>query len=231
MVIKMYDLAGAEDERRFSPYCWRVKMALAHKGLEVETIPWRYMEKEKIAFSGQGKVPVIIDGDTTVYDSWDIANYLDDKYPNKPSLFGSAEAKGQALFIKHWTENVLHPNLYPLPFQDIVEHLHEKDKVYFRESKEAWLGKSIEEFVGNPQDKLKQLNVILNPLRKTLEMQSFIAGEQPNFSDYIVFAPFQLARSVSPQKLLAKEDPIYVWRDKMLNLYDRLAGKAMGYDV
>ena len=34
--ITLWDLAGAEDDRRFSPYCWRVKMALAHKGLEFE---------------------------------------------------------------------------------------------------------------------------------------------------------------------------------------------------
>jgi glutathione S-transferase len=31
MAIQLYDLAGAEDDRRFSPYCWRVKMALQHK--------------------------------------------------------------------------------------------------------------------------------------------------------------------------------------------------------
>ena len=39
MAITLYDLAGAEADRRFSPFCWRTKMALAHKGLEVETIP------------------------------------------------------------------------------------------------------------------------------------------------------------------------------------------------
>jgi hypothetical protein len=31
--MQLYDLAAAEPERRFSPYCWRIKMALAHKGL------------------------------------------------------------------------------------------------------------------------------------------------------------------------------------------------------
>ena len=57
--IKLWDLAGAEDDRRFSPHCWRVKMALRHKGLEAGEIPWRFSEKEAIAFSGQGRVPVI----------------------------------------------------------------------------------------------------------------------------------------------------------------------------
>ena len=46
MAIKLYDLAAAEDDRRFSPYCWRVKMALKHKGLDFETIPWRFTEKD-----------------------------------------------------------------------------------------------------------------------------------------------------------------------------------------
>ncbi len=31
--IRLWDLVGAEDDRAFSPYCWRTKMALAHKGL------------------------------------------------------------------------------------------------------------------------------------------------------------------------------------------------------
>ncbi|WP_375505338.1 glutathione S-transferase N-terminal domain-containing protein [uncultured Nostoc sp.] len=58
--IRLYDLAGAEDDRRFSPNCWRVRLALLHKGLPFETVPWRFTEKETIAFSGQGKVPVIV---------------------------------------------------------------------------------------------------------------------------------------------------------------------------
>ena len=37
MTITMYDLAGAEADRRFSPFCWRTRMALAHKGLSAET--------------------------------------------------------------------------------------------------------------------------------------------------------------------------------------------------
>ena len=39
-------------------------MALAHKGLAVETIPWRFTDKAALAFSGQERVPVIRDGDT-----------------------------------------------------------------------------------------------------------------------------------------------------------------------
>ena len=47
---KLYELAGADENRRFSPYCWRVRMALAHKRLEVESLPWHFTEKEAIVF-------------------------------------------------------------------------------------------------------------------------------------------------------------------------------------
>ena len=73
MTIRLFDLAGAEPNRRFSPYCWRTKLALAHKGLTVETIPWRFIDTDTITMSGQGRVPVLLDGDKVVSDSWMIA--------------------------------------------------------------------------------------------------------------------------------------------------------------
>ena len=52
MTITLYDLAGAEADRRFSPFCWRIRMALAHKELPVETVAWRFTEKEALAPTG-----------------------------------------------------------------------------------------------------------------------------------------------------------------------------------
>ena len=77
----MYDLAGADPDLRFSPYCWRTRFALAHKGLPVETMPWRFTDRDAIAFSGQAKVPVIQDGGKVVSDSWAIAEYLEEQLP------------------------------------------------------------------------------------------------------------------------------------------------------
>ena len=61
MAITLYDLAGADENRRFSPYCWRARMALAHKGLTFTTVPWRYADKAVIAAFGSDRVPVIVD--------------------------------------------------------------------------------------------------------------------------------------------------------------------------
>ena len=47
----MFDLAAADENIRFSHYCWRVKWALAHKNLDVKYLPWDFTEREKIYFS------------------------------------------------------------------------------------------------------------------------------------------------------------------------------------
>lgn len=39
MSLKLYELVGTDAARPFSPYCWRTRMALAHKGLTAESLP------------------------------------------------------------------------------------------------------------------------------------------------------------------------------------------------
>src|SRR5258706_287114 len=129
MTMKLYDLAAAEDDRRFSPYCWRAKMALKHKGLEFETIPWRFVEQDAIAFSGQGLVPVLV------------------------------------------------------------------------------------------------------RLRLLLVQSDYIAGKGPGFADYVLFGAFQWARCVSPIRLLEPDDPVYSWRERLLDLWEGYGREAKGFPV
>ena len=227
-MIKMYDLAGVDENRRFSPYCWRIRMALAHKGLYVEFMPWRFTEKDKIKFSGQERVPVLMDGNNTVADSWEIANYLENAYPDSPSLKLN---NGEVLFIKFWAETVLHPEILLLLVLDIHDNLRPEDQSYFRESREKMFGRPLEEVVANRQDRLPRLQKMMTPLRSTLSKQEYLSGETPGFSDYIVFGAFQWARCISDFSLLNDNDIVYVWRDKMLNMHDGLALSAVAYPV
>ncbi len=232
MTIKLYDLVTAEENRAFSPFCWRSRMALAHKNLEVEIMPWRLTEKEAIAFSNQDKVPVIVDGnngDKVVVDSWNIANYLEETYPDQPSLFGSAEAKAQTMFIDSWNGSLLGV-LVPIIIYDVFENLDPKDKPYFRESRESVFGKSLEEFKDVTEDQINNFRTFLEPLRNTISQQPFLGGETPNYADYLVFSTFQFARSISPKQLLETSDPVYAWREKMLDLFDGIGRKSLGFN-
>ena len=230
MTIQLYDLAGADENLRFSPFCWRVRMALAHKGLAYETIPWRYSDKAKIIATGQGAVPVIVDGETMIHDSWVIANYLENEYPQRP-LFGNAAARGAALMIKFWTERTLHPLLLRILIMDIYAAIHENDRAYFRESREKRFGMTLEQIATDSDNQREPLRAALEPLRLTLNEQAFIGGAAPTFADYIVFGALQWARCVSPMKLLADDDSVYAWRKRLLDYFDGMAGNAMAREI
>ena len=69
----------------------------------------------------------------------------------------------------------------------------------------------------------------LDPLRRTVERQDFLAGEGPGYADYIVFGAFQWARAISEFEVLAADDPVRAWRGRMLDLHDGLARRAPAY--
>jgi glutathione S-transferase len=229
MPITMYDLAGAEADRRFSPFCWRAKMALAHKGLAVETVPWRFTEKDRLPQPNQGRVPVIVDGDRVVHDSTAIADYLEERYPDRPLLFGDEIGRALTRFVQNWTETVLQVGLIRLVVLDIHRHSHPKDQPYFRSSREERFGTTLEEFVKDREARLPAFRASLDPLRRTVERQDFISGERPAYPDYIVFGAFQWARAISDFEVLATDDPVFAWRGRMLDLFDGLARRAPAY--
>ena len=47
--LRLWELAGADPKRVFSPYVWRVRLVLAHKGIGYESATWRYNDKPLIA--------------------------------------------------------------------------------------------------------------------------------------------------------------------------------------
>ena len=59
-------------------------------------------DQAMIAFSGGERVPVLVDGDRTVTDSFRIAEYLEDTYSDRPSLFGSAAGRAHVRFVNAW---------------------------------------------------------------------------------------------------------------------------------
>ncbi|MBS0559132.1 MAG: glutathione S-transferase family protein [Proteobacteria bacterium] len=227
--LVMYDLAGADPDRRFSPYCWRAKMALAHKGLPVRAVPWRFMDKDVIAFSGQGRVPVLVDGDTNVNDSWSIAEYLENRYPDRPSLFGGPSGRAVTRFVNSWADRVMVPAVARLVIVDILEHLHERDRDYFRKSREKAFGRPLEEVMADRDTQVLALRQALEPIRATLRAQPFLAGDAPAYADYIPFGVLQWARAISPFRLLEADDPVAEWRGRLLDAFDGLAKRAPGY--
>jgi len=229
MSIVLYDLAG-RDDRRFSPHCWRTRMALAHKGLEVEARPTRFVEIASIAGGDQKTVPVIEDDGNTVADSWKIAEYLESAHPRAPSLFGGAAGKALTVFVQNWTVGTLHSGLVGLIIKDIHDHLSDEDRDYFRSTRERRIGRSLEEVQEGREGRVEGFRDSLSPLRRTLAAQDYLGGAGPIYADYVVFGAFQWARTISAFAILAPDDPVRAWFQRCLDLYDGLGRAATGYD-
>jgi glutathione S-transferase len=231
MTLKLYELVGTDAARPFSPFCWRTRMALAHKGLAADSIPWRFTEKAAIAPHGSEKVPVLLHGEKPVVDSWGIANYLEDAFADRSSLFGGEGGRAVMRMLNWWGDITVVGGIFPLVVADIPTHLAANDAAYFRASREARLGKPLEEVAAVRDKGVVNFRKSLDPLRLTLKTQPYLGGAAPNYADYIVFGGFQWARVVSPFKLLEADDPVYAWRERLLDAFDGLARKSPGFAV
>jgi glutathione S-transferase len=223
MELRLYELAGADPARLFSPYCWRIRYALAAKGLRAETIPWRFTDRDAIAPHGAEKVPVLVHDGRAVHDSWAIAVYLEETFPDRPSLFGGAAGRELSRFVNAWADAVMVPGIARLIVADIVQVLDPGDVAYFRTSREARFGTTLEALCAGRDGEVAGFRQALHPLRMVLRGQPFLGGAQPLHADNITFGPFQWARCTSPFRLLAEDDPIEAWRQRMLDLHGGMA--------
>ncbi|MBL8584346.1 MAG: glutathione S-transferase family protein [Rhizobiaceae bacterium] len=228
MPIILYELVGADAGRPFSPHCWKAVMALAHKGLDFQRVPTPFTAVPAVEGGASKTVPVIRDGDTVVSDSFEIARYLEEAYPDRPSLFGGAGGLATARFVERWSQMSVHPYLGAAALTDIHSVLAPEDQAYFRASREARFGKPLEAVAAGRDAGLAMFRATLEPLRSMLSYQQFIGGDGPLFADYIVFGALQWVRITSPYRMLDAEDPISAWFDRCLDLH---GGLGRGVDA
>jgi len=221
-MIELWELKGKGD-RRYSLFSWRTRMALKHKGLEFTTHPVAMSDKAAIAFSGGKTVPIIKEGETTVRDSWKIAEHLEDRYPNSPSLFGGAIGRGVTQAFNTWVDRAVVPAAMPVIVADVHERIDPADDGYFRQQFEGFLKSTLEEARARRPQALERLNRTLEPIQAALKRQSFVCCVAPAYADYILFSVLQWMRVTSPQDIFNKSDPLFGWRERMLDLYDGFA--------
>ena len=220
MAMKLYELVGRDAGRPFSPHCWKARLALKHKGLDFETVPVPFTGIPEIEGGASKIVPLLKDGETLVADSFVIAEYLEATYPDAPTLFGGEGGRRLARFVEAWSMATIHAALPGFVIMDIHDCLAEPDQAYFRQSREARMGRPLETVVEGREARVAPFLASLAPLRKMVEGQPFLGGETPLFADYIVFGAFQWLRVVSAFPLLPAEDPVTLWFERCLDLHD-----------
>ena len=222
MSLVLFELRAREGQR-YSQFSWRTTMALAHKGLKAEHKPVRVSDKAAIAFSSQDKVPILMDGQEMISDSWRIAEHLESRYPAAPSLFGGETGHGLARFINAWVDRTLIGRLVPLLAADVVLLLDEADALHLRSQFERFFGKPLEDLAGARDKDIMAFRKLLDPARAVMRAQPFLSGAHPACADYTLFSLFQWARIVSTFEVLEPKDALTAWRERMLDLFGGLA--------
>mgnify|MGYP002261268915 CR=1 FL=1 len=81
-MIKIYWASG-------SPMAWPIQLALREKNLTHQSCQLSFAAGENrapafLALNPRGKVPLLVDGDVTVYEAHAIMDYLESAYPEQP---------------------------------------------------------------------------------------------------------------------------------------------------
>ena len=226
MTIHLFDLTDASHQIFFSPYCWRVKMAMKHKGLSFKSIPWHFTDTDKLPDGAGKRVPVIVDGTNSMGESSDIAAYLDKTYTDRPTLMADAVARARARFMESWCNASVFATMRPIAVMSVFEIIAEKDRAYFRESRERMLNAKLEALSSDPQAEADAMNKALGPANDALTTSKFLGGDSPDYSDYILFGTLMWPYMVCKNNPLDMTSSVGQWFDRMLDLHDGFARTA-----
>ncbi len=156
-MIKLYDALAC-------PYGQKVRIVLGEKSLtydlvQVDLAQGEQRRSEFLRLNPFGRVPVLIDEDTTVYDSTIINEYLEDEYPEPPVLppVGASALRSRARIFEDFADTSFTPQVGQL-IAEFAKPEAERDQ--------------------NRLNRLHQsVERVLDYLNQQLEGQQFLAGE------------------------------------------------------
>ena len=218
-MLVLFDLATRYDSRP-SPFCWRAKLALAHKRLPFEVRATRYSEIPTLGDGSFKTLPVIDDGGVWSGGSFNIAISLESRYPDRPTLFPDDPRHAFAEFVESWVDLTLHPQIFPLVALKIWEQLPSSEQDYFRRTREQRLSMTLEEAHELNAGALPAIRQSLNPMRRILTQRPFLASVCPAYADYIVYGALKWYWLSIGSALIDASDPIAPWFDRVETAYE-----------
>ncbi|OZJ01888.1 hypothetical protein BZG36_05042 [Bifiguratus adelaidae] len=223
--ITLYDLVGRDRETFWSSNVWKTRFALHLKDLEFETVPLSFCEIHKeIPLVMRPTVPVLVDRTNPekparIQDSWNIAEYLEKTYPDRPSLFHKNETFHQ--FWDTWVPEKLNGATLHLIALDIWKKLDPESQVYFRKSREERLGRTLESLEEDKPRARAKVKEALTLFHQMISEENYLSGDYVGYSDFIMAALFIWVEHMNPQEFeetylkAVDDDKIRQWWERM----------------
>ncbi|CDS05103.1 hypothetical protein LRAMOSA07632 [Lichtheimia ramosa] len=197
--VRFYDLELDVPELVWSPNTCKTRYALNVKGIPYETKWLTFAQVHEVipGLTKTGKaptVPVIVDlahGDKVVQESWEIAKYLEEAYPDHASLFNGNE--GAHFFFHEYCTRKLLPKIFKLCVLTIHSKVTPSSlQQWFRDSREKAFKMPLEKFAGDPQKHIDAIKELLEPIGRVLKKYPYMTGQQAGWADVVLASYFRM---------------------------------------
>ncbi len=217
---------------RHSPYCLKVRMALAAKKLEYRTVEITPAIGQIDIFqkTGQKKLPVLFDKETTIHESSSIIRHLE-KIEIEPKLIpeGLKEAS-QAQIIENWADTTLAKSIKIVFLEELTKNPKLISSLFANE-----ISDSMQKLLFNIPTKItNQISGLINQkekesLKQTLEnlsnlidQENFLIGEKLSIADISVASHLSLLKfpNSSGESLKGKGCSLYLNDPSLQSLFN-----------
>ena len=171
-----------------SPYVYKVRLALLKKGLEFKHVSVNLMEKSKdfLQLAPLGKIPALKDGDTVMYGSSNIVQYLDEQYKETEVLTGKTVA--EKVKIGNLDEIVTKiSSIIPPIFLESMGLINKTDKTSFGYALKVY---------SDDEEKMARsdLTNLFELLAAELGGKKYFVGESLSVADFSIFSFLAFAK-------------------------------------
>ena len=228
--ITLYDLQVSTGAT-ISPFVWATKYAVKHKGFDLDIVDGGFTGIMERTGGKTERLPAIVDDGRWVLDSWGIVEYLDQTYPDRPTLIPheSVAVLTRALDAWFWsTATGPWMRSYCADYRNVSL---DQDKDYITRTREVMLGGNLEQLQSGREDRLPAISASLEPLRTALRDQPFLGGSEPNYADYRIIGSFLWLASLAQTPALAADDPLRDWIERVRNLFGGLGQHPGLFDI
>jgi glutathione S-transferase len=178
------------------PFGHRASMALKEKNLPFESAFFEHGKRPpELERAGRyAKSPTLIDGDTAVWDSQIVLEYIEDRYPEHPLMPSAAPLRAEVRMSAARVAKELEPKMGVLA----VETLYRAQK------DEAKIAEAAREFLAALED-----------WDRRLEGRSFLVGNVLTIADITLFTAFPSVLHLAGIQVPAERRHLRAWLDRM----------------
>lgn len=180
--MKLYERLGADDLCP-SPIGYRVRIALAIKGMDCVRVPMRFCDVDRLeAETGSHTCPAMVDGDARLTDSAAIVRHLDTVQPRRP-VYRDEDRQFDLASV----EQEIGARAGRVIAPKFVERLCAEDRDYYRSSRELRFGMSFAELQEHRSVAELDLAFTVGRIAGGLSRTPFFSGNEPGFADAVIY--------------------------------------------